>query len=175
MSTATTVERALCATCGSERTVKMGGPRNYFPPGWNYETQSGNLKCDGCGGIRRHAVVRDHSSSAYFQARYAAIKSMVAAESAGIKVERVRFEVERDGCVAQRLDTGQWKIQIDSRLDPHQILEAMAQAQDYIAFAEKSRWWVRPDSHQYYPKRWLSWFVNGRYRAWHPSDPDVEL
>ena len=171
----TVAHRALCGHCGAERTVKLGGPRNYFPRGWDCETQSADLKCDACGELRRHAVIRDRSSSPYFQARHNAIKAIADAEGAGIYVNRVRFEAKRDGCVEQCLDTGLWGIWIDTRLQPAQIVEAMAQAMDYINFSEKSRWWVRADSHQYYPKRWLSWFINGRFTAWHPSYPDVEL
>lgn len=174
MSTTTTLERALCAVCGAERTVKFGGPRNFFPRGWNCETQSAELKCGTCGGIRAHAVARERVGT-YFENRYAAIKAIGEAEAVGITVQRFRFEIDYDGEVKQRLDTGTWTISIDERLNPVQVSEVIQQARAYIDCSTATRWWVQAETPRRYPLRWLPFRLNGSTRAWRLSDSTVVL
>lgn len=52
-------EQALCCECGNLRTCKR--PRNYVPERADLQTWhrlTGDLKCDVCGRITRHAVLR---------------------------------------------------------------------------------------------------------------------
>jgi hypothetical protein len=153
----------------------MGGPRNYFPRGWDCETQSADLKCDGCGGLRRHAVIRDRSSSPYFQARHNAIGAMANAECAGITVKRERLK-NSDALIEQRLDTRDWTITIDSRLQPEQVAKAMEYAHGYVHTAHELRWWVELESHTRFPWRRYGFTLSSNgLPSWHSDDRDVVL
>lgn len=172
--TGATTRRALCAGCGTERTVKMGGPRNYFPRAWNYETSSADLKCENCGGLRPHAVVVERTS-VYCQQRYAAIEAMADAERDGITVERERLKGS-DCIIKQRLDTRAWTIVIDSRLQPEKIVKAMEYAHGYIRLPSQLRWWVEMESHTRYPWRRYGFVLNANgLTTWRENDREVDL